>query len=98
MFYVEETVIQVTLASFYPVLLMSGIIWPIEAQPTWLSSTISRYLPLTYASESFRAILERGWSLCDYTVLRGFIVTYAWTLMFSLVFLLLFSYRLGNAR
>ena len=55
----QETAIQATLASFYPFLLMSGIIWPIEAQPVWLKS-ISSYLPLTYASESFRAILEKS--------------------------------------
>lgn len=59
-FYGEETVIQVTLASFYPILLMSGIIWPIEAQPIWLSNYISKFLPLTYATDSFRAILEKG--------------------------------------
>lgn len=56
----EETVIQVTLASFYPILLMSGIIWPIEAQPIWLSNYISKFLPLTYATDSFRAILEKS--------------------------------------
>lgn len=39
---------------------MSGIIWPIEAQPNWLRNSISRFLPLTYATDSFRAILEKG--------------------------------------
>ena len=60
LFYDQETVLQVTLASFYPVLLMSGIIWPIEAQPLWLSMYVSRFLPLTYATEAFRLILEKG--------------------------------------
>lgn len=55
----EETVIQATLASFYPMLLMNGIIWPIEAQPVWLKF-ISQFLPLTYATEAFRSILEKG--------------------------------------
>ena len=55
----EESVIQLTLASFYPILLMSGIIWPIEAQPLFLAK-ISKILPLTYATDAFRCILEKG--------------------------------------
>ncbi len=60
LFYDQETVLQVTLASFYPILLMSGIIWPLQAQPDWLANNLSRFLPLTYATEAFRYILEKG--------------------------------------
>jgi hypothetical protein len=58
----------------------------------------SKYLPLSMASESFRAILEKGWTISDYQVLRGFIATYAWTLVFSIIFLVMFSrkFRLHN--
>lgn len=55
----QETAMQATLASFYPILLLSGIIWPIEAQPDWLQK-VSSFLPLTYGAESFRAILEKS--------------------------------------
>nr|APD26548.1 ATP-binding cassette transporter subfamily H member -like2 protein [Brachionus koreanus] len=92
-FYGEETVIQVTLASFYPILLMSGIIWPIEAQPTWLSNYISKLLPLTYATDSFRAILEKDWNIGNEKVFKGFLVTYAWTVLFLIVFLVMFSHK-----
>jgi len=54
LFYDQETVLQLTIGSFYPILLMSGIIWPIEAQPFWLSKYVSNLLPLTYATEAFR--------------------------------------------
>ena len=40
---------------------MSGIIWPIEAQPVWLANYLSKLLPLTYATEAFRDILQKGW-------------------------------------
>ncbi|CAF0775987.1 unnamed protein product, partial [Brachionus calyciflorus] len=72
-FHGEETVIQVTLASFYPMLLMSGIIWPLEAQPYWLCTYVSKLLPLTYATESFRAILEKDWGLSNEKVYRGYL-------------------------
>ncbi len=51
---------QLTLASFYPIVLMSGIIWPIEAQPVWLAKYLSKLLPLTYATEAFRDIVQKG--------------------------------------
>ena len=43
------------------------------------------------ASDSFRAILEKGWTITDYEVLKGFLATYIWTLIFSLIFLVMFS-------
>jgi hypothetical protein len=55
----EESVLQLTLASFYPILLMSGIIWPIEAQPLVLAQ-VSKFLPLTFATDALRCILEKG--------------------------------------
>ncbi len=114
LFYEEETVLQVSLASFYPVLLMSGkliylnysqrsylfkkfhkflkgVIWPIEAQPSWLKNYVSKYLPLSMASDSFRAILEKGWTITDSQVLKGFLSTYIWTFIFSIIFLVMFS-------
>jgi ABC-type multidrug transport system permease subunit len=59
LFYDEEMVLQMTLSSFFPILLMSGVIWPLEGQPEWLA-VISRNTPLTFATNSFRAILNRS--------------------------------------
>lgn len=44
---------------------MSGIIWPLEAQPAFLGNYVSNFLPLTYATEAFRYILEKGNQICD---------------------------------
>lgn len=93
LFYDQETVLQLTLASFYPILLMSGIIWPLEAQPVWLNKYISQLLPLTYATEAFRNILEKGLDFNGYKVLCGFLETYIWTFVFCMCFLFLFSYK-----
>lgn len=98
MFNDQETVLQVTLASFYPILLMSGMIWPIEAQPLWLADYLSQFLPLTYATEAFRYILEKGWSIDNYFVIRGFVSTYIWTAIFSAMFLCLFSWKTNKIR
>jgi ABC-type multidrug transport system permease subunit len=87
-----ETILQVTLASFYPILLMSGVIWPIEAQPKWLMF-FSQLSPVTYAAKGLRDIIEKGWGLTDFTVYRGFIAIYIWTILFSVVFIYIFSSR-----
>lgn len=96
MFYDQETVLQLTLASFYPILLMSGIIWPIEAQPVWLGNYVSKFLPLTYATEAFRNLLDKGSDYNQKKILNGFIETYLWILIFCLCFLFLFSFKKGK--
>lgn len=93
LFYDQETVLQLTLASFYPILLMSGIIWPIEAQPVWLGDYVSKLLPLTYATEALRNLLEKGSDFNKYKILYGYLETYSWILVFCLCFLFLFSFK-----
>ena len=72
---------------------MSGIIWPLEAQPVWLNKYVSQLLPLTYATEAFRNILEKGLDFNYYKVLCGFLETFIWTFLFCMCFLFLFSYK-----
>ncbi|XP_056011638.1 ABC transporter G family member 20-like [Ostrea edulis] len=74
----ESSAIQLALGSVYPMLLLSGIIWPIEAIPEWLRY-ISICLPQTYAAEAMRCILSRGWTLVDMPVWRGYLVNTAWS-------------------
>lgn len=73
----ETSAIQLALASVYPNLLLSGIIWPLEAIPTSLQY-ISKILPMTYATEAMRCIMSRGWDLTYFPVYRGYIVTLGW--------------------
>ena len=34
----ETTAMQLSIGSFYPVLLLSGILWPVEGMPSYLQS------------------------------------------------------------
>jgi len=42
--------------------LLSGIIWPLEAIPEWLRPA-SYLIPTTYAVEAMRSVMMRGWGL-----------------------------------
>ena len=88
--------IFISISSFYRVFfffIFKGIIWPIESQPVWLKDYVSQYLPLTMASDSFRAIMEKNWHLDNSQVLKGFVATFVWTIIFSAIFLVMFSRR-----
>eukprot|EP00090_Calanus_glacialis_P013108 TRINITY_DN21732_c0_g1_i1.p1 TRINITY_DN21732_c0_g1~~TRINITY_DN21732_c0_g1_i1.p1 ORF type:complete len:794 (-),score=171.87 TRINITY_DN21732_c0_g1_i1:630-3011(-) len=73
----EQDAIQLALGSFYPNLLLSGIIWPLEGMPDTLRY-ISYVLPQTFACQALRGIMSRGWGLEWLPVYRGFLVTIAW--------------------
>lgn len=74
----ESSAIQLALGSVYPMLILSGIIWPLEAIPEWLRY-VSICLPQTYAAEAMRCVLSRGWTLLDMPVWRGYLVNTAWS-------------------
>ncbi len=76
----EQDAIQLALGSFYPNLLLSGIIWPLEGMPQQLRY-LSYALPQTYACEAMRGILSRGWGLEWPQVWIGYGVTLAWTVV-----------------
>jgi len=80
----ERNAIQLALGSFYPTLLLSGVIWPIEGMPLYLRY-ISLGLPLTMATTSLRSILTRGWSFMEFDVYMGFISTIVWILVFLVI-------------
>lgn len=75
----ENSAIQMALGSFFPLLLMSGIIWPVEAIPSWLRY-ISYCSPLTFACEAMRCILARGLDVTFYAIWRGYLVSCGWCL------------------
>lgn len=50
------------LGSFFPVLLLSGVLWPLEAIPQGLRY-ISYGLPTTWAVEAMRSLMLRGWGI-----------------------------------
>jgi len=73
----EQDAIQLSLGSFYPNLLLSGIIWPLEGMPDTLRY-ISYALPQTFACQALRGVMSRGWGLEWLPVYRGFMVSIVW--------------------
>ena len=73
----QQDATQIALGIFYPNLILSGIIWPVESMPIALRY-IAYALPQTFACEAMRGILLRGWGITYMPVWRGFTVTLAW--------------------
>uniref|UniRef100_A0A3Q1IFP6 Uncharacterized protein n=1 Tax=Anabas testudineus TaxID=64144 RepID=A0A3Q1IFP6_ANATE len=80
----EQSANQTALGIFYPNLILSGIIWPVECIPYPLRY-LSLALPQTYASEALRCIMYRGWGLSRMMVWRGFAVTLGWNTFFLIL-------------
>ncbi|KAJ8938909.1 hypothetical protein NQ318_008662 [Aromia moschata] len=90
----ERNAIQLALGSFYPTLLLSGVIWPIEGMPTVLRY-ISTFLPLTLATTSLRSMMTRGWSMLEPDVYYGFISTIVWIALFLTISLVVLKFKRG---
>lgn len=90
----ERNAIQLALGSFYPTLLLSGVIWPVEGMPILLQY-ISSILPLTMATTSLRSILTRGWNLYEPDVYLGFISSITWILLFLTISMLVLKFKKG---
>ncbi|XP_078032494.1 ABC transporter G family member 23 [Augochlora pura] len=67
--------------TFYPLILLCGLIWPVEGMPKFLR-WISLFLPITLPGISLRGVLEKGTSINDPEVYSGFLVLSAWILFF----------------
>ncbi|XP_028845896.1 ABC transporter G family member 23 [Denticeps clupeoides] len=80
----EQSANQAALGIFYPNLILSGVIWPVECIPYPLRY-LSVALPQTYASEALRCIMYRGWGLSRMMVWRGFAVTLGWNTFFLIL-------------
>jgi ABC-type multidrug transport system permease subunit len=79
-----NTAMQVAIATFYPVLVLSGVLWPLEGMPTVLRY-IGSILPMTYPAQAMRAAMGRGWGLEYEEVWRGFVLGVAWFLAFLFI-------------
>ncbi|NJE61571.1 ABC transporter permease [Thermococcus sp. 21S7] len=71
----EAQAVQFVPMIVVPTFLLSGIFWPVEAIPSYLRP-FSYLLPPTYAVDSLRSVMIRGWGLTriwsDVAVLVGF--------------------------
>ncbi|XP_056465495.1 ABC transporter G family member 23 isoform X1 [Gadus chalcogrammus] len=88
----EQSANQAALGVFYPNLVISGVIWPVECIPYPLRY-LSLALPQTYASEALRCIMYRGWGLGHMMVWRGFAVTLGWNTFFLLLATIILKLR-----
>ncbi|XP_070203140.1 ABC transporter G family member 20-like [Littorina saxatilis] len=77
----ETSAMQLSLGLVYPLLLTSGIIWPIQAVPEWLMY-VSEALPLTIATDALRSVMGRGWGIDTMGVWLGYLITVGWCLVF----------------
>jgi len=77
----QAVAMQLSIGSFYPCLLLSGILWPLEGMPGWLQ-IISRLLPNTLACQAMRDVMLRGWDIVTPTVYLGVLSSSIWILIF----------------
>ena len=88
----ENSATMLALGSFYPNLLLSGTVWPVQAMPKFMK-IFSYFLPQTIPIESMRYILSRGWDPSYPEVANGFLVTIAWTIFFLVSAVIIFQWK-----
>ncbi|XP_028967853.1 ABC transporter G family member 20 [Galendromus occidentalis] len=79
----EQSAMMLSLGSFYPNLLLSGIIWPVQAMPS-VVRYVAYGLPQTIPTEALRCIMYRGWGVDRNEVWLGFGVSIGWSIFFLL--------------
>ncbi|KAB0795299.1 hypothetical protein PPYR_12138 [Photinus pyralis] len=90
----ERMATYTALGSLFPLVMLSGIVWPIEGMH-YLLQLCSIFLPLTKATESLRSILQRGWGITSPVVYMGFISITVWSLIFLLFSIVLLKVKKG---
>lgn len=70
---------QITVGTYFPCLMLSGVMWPISAIPKWFV-WISYLLPTTWAAEAARSVMIRGWGLAWAQVWAPFLILFVWLL------------------
>ena len=66
----QAVAMQLSIGSFYPNLLLSGILWTLEGMPTSLR-VVAKFLPNTLACQAMRDIMLRGWDILQPEVYLG---------------------------
>ncbi|KAK2575825.1 hypothetical protein KPH14_007203 [Odynerus spinipes] len=90
----ERSATYLAMGSFLPIVMLCGIIWPVEGMNPILRY-ISFVLPLTKSTESMRMILARGWDIVQPAVYYGFIATFIWITIFLTLAILLIKFKKG---
>ncbi|XP_049807591.1 ABC transporter G family member 23 [Schistocerca nitens] len=90
----ERTATYLAMGSFLPIVMLCGIIWPIEGMHPILRY-ISFIMPLTQSTESLRTVLARGWEFHQPTVYYGFVSTFIWIIVYLTVSVLVLKFKKG---
>ncbi|XP_022918128.1 ABC transporter G family member 20 [Onthophagus taurus] len=90
----ERTATYLALGSFLPIVMLCGIVWPIEAMHKSLQ-IIAFFLPLTKSTESLRSIMQRAWVFNNPVVYVGFISTFLWMAVYLTASILLLKFKKG---
>merc|ERR1719270_2325096 len=77
----QAVAMQLSIGSFYPNLLLSGILWPLEGMPSYLR-IVAKLLPNTLACQAMRDVMLRGWDIVYYEVYLGVMSSSIWIMIF----------------
>ncbi|XP_053672048.1 ABC transporter G family member 20 [Anopheles nili] len=73
--------------SFYPMIILCGILWPLEGMPQYLQY-IAYCFPFTIPSIAVRNVLTKGWSITNSQVYMGYGAVGVWIISLLLLCLL----------
>lgn len=90
----ERNATYMGMGSFLPLVMLCGIIWPIEGMHPGLR-IFSYFLPLTKCVESLRKILQKGWFIDETDVYLGFVGISVWILIFMTLSILVLKFKKG---
>ncbi|XP_035711387.1 ABC transporter G family member 20-like [Folsomia candida] len=91
----EIEAVMLSIATFFPNMILSGILWPIEGMPLAMQY-ITYFLPSRLASESIRSIVTRGWEFSHIGVWPGFLATAGWITFYWVLTLLIHKFRFSQ--
>jgi ABC-type multidrug transport system permease subunit len=88
----EIQVLELAIATIFPSLLLSGIIWPVEGMPKWIR-LMTNISPLTHTAEAMRSVASRGWGITHFKVWFGLATVSAWSVFFNVLAAIIFTFR-----
>jgi len=85
--------ILMSLGVCYPFLVLSGLIWPIEAMHPALRIFSQIFIPSTLPVESLGNIINRGWSVMNFHVVKGFVLMGAHCIALNAINILILTFE-----
>ena len=89
LFYDEISVAVGLSALMFPIWIMSGVFWPLEAIPYYFR-LIADWTPLTKPIDALRSIMTRSWTYRNPSVMIGYAVSLSYTSLLTIASVLLY--------